>query len=285
MASFCYLPVGAATIALRSTGSGSPVVLLHSSASNSQQWRKVAAVLGEHHRICMPDFPGCGDSTPWHGRHARRIADDAAIVAAIAEHLGRPVDLVGHSYGGAVALAAARNHPDCIASLAVIEPVAFSLLADGSEPACAGEIADLAGTIWQGLTTGDHAGAMAGFIDYWNGADTWERIGPERRAELTRAIAPIAQEFCAVLSSDLCWDDLAALEMPATVIGGVLSPLPARRLADRIAAALPHAWQSIIAGAGHMAPLSHPMETAALLMAHLDRIPRTHSFAPRAQAA
>lgn len=285
MASFCYLPVGAGSIALRSNGSGSPVVLLHSSASNSQQWRKVAAVLGEHHRVCTPDFPGCGNSSPWHGRHARRIADDAAIVAAIADHLGRPVDLVGHSYGGAVALAAARNHPDCIASLALIEPVAFSLLADGSEPACAAEIADLASTIWHGLTTGDHAGAMAGFIDYWNGPGTWERIGPERRTELTRAIAPIAQEFCAVLSADLTWNDLACMAMPASVIGGVLSPLPVRRLADRIAGVLPDAWQSVVAGAGHMAPLSHPLETAALLMAHLARSSAPRSLAPQAQAA
>ena len=284
MASFCYLPVGASTIALRSVGSGAPVVLLHSSASNAGQWRKIAAILGEDHRVCMPDFPGCGDSAPWHGRHARRLADDAAIVAAIAEHLGRPVDLVGHSYGGAVALAAARLHGDCIASLALIEPVAFCLLDDGSEADCAREVADLAGALWHGLTTGDHAGAMAGFIDYWNGNGTWEAIGPERRAQLSRAIAPIAQEFCAVFSGGLRWSDLAGLSMPATVIGGVLSPRPARRLAERIAATLPDAWHSVVAGAGHMVPLSHPMETAALLLAHLGRTETPEAFTRRKAA-
>ncbi len=271
MASFCYLPVGAGTIALRSIGSGSPVVLLHSSACSGQQWRKIAAVLAERHRVCMPDFPGCGDSSPWHGRHARTLDDDAAIVAAIADHLGRPVDLVGHSYGGAVALAAARNHAGCIASLAVIEPVAFSLLADGSEPGCFSEVETLAHAVWRGAATGDHARAMAGFIDYWNGPGTWDAIGPERRDAFIRAIGPIAQEFCAVLSADLRWSDVAAIAMPTAVIAGLQSPLPARRLADRIAQVLPQAWHSVMSGAGHMLPLSHPEETTALLVAHLER--------------
>lgn len=284
MASFCYLPVADSTIALRSVGRGSPVLLLHSSASSGQQWRKIAAVLGEHHRVCMPDFPGCGDSSPWHGRHARRLEDDARIIAAVAHHLGEPVDLVGHSYGGAVALAAACRHPTCIRSLTVIEPVAFSLLADGSEPACTAQITDLANAMWHGLATGDHAGAMAGFIDFWNGAGTWQQLGPDRREGFLRAIAPIAQEFCAVLSAGLTWNDLAAIDLPSSVIGGVLSPLPVRRLADRIAAVLPQAWQSVIAGAGHMAPITHPMETASLLLAHLARAGATNTE-PHARAA
>lgn len=271
MASFCYLPVAESTIALRSVGRGSPVLLLHSSASSSQQWRKIAAVLGEDHRVCTPDFPGCGDSAPWHGRHARTLEDDARIVTAVAQHLGGPVDLVGHSYGGAVALAAACRHRSCVRSLTLIEPVAFSLIADGSEPACASEIGDLAAAMWHGLTTGAHAQAMAGFIDYWNGPGTWNQLGPDRHDAFLRAIGPIAQEFRAVLSSGLAWSDLAALDLPASIVSGVLSPLPARRLAERIAATLPDAWHSVIAGAGHMAPLSHPMETAALLMAHLAR--------------
>jgi len=286
MASFCYLPVDDNTIALRSIGAGDPVVLLHSSASSSRQWRRIAAVLAESHRVLMPDFAGCGDSAPWSGRRARTLATDAAIVGAVAEHVGAAVHLVGHSYGGAVALAAACRKHAAVRSLVVIEPVAFSLLEDGADRESIVAIRALAGAIWRGLMTGDHAAAMAQFIDYWNGAGTWQRTDGERQGALIDAIGGIGQEFSATLSAPMDLDDLAAIDLPSTVISGLLSPRPTRHVAELVAASLPLARHHVLAGAGHMLPLSHPEETAAILLAHLaGTTAADHPFMPHAHAA
>src|SRR3546814_8229080 len=76
----------------------------------------------------MPDLRGYGATEGWSGRAPMRLADEAALVRALAEEAGEPVHLVGHSYGGAVALMAALHFPEAIASLTLIEPVAFFLL-------------------------------------------------------------------------------------------------------------------------------------------------------------
>jgi len=269
MASFCYLPVNDSTIALRTVGAGEPVLLLHSSASGASQWRRIAAALAERHRVCMPDFPGYGDSSRWRGARARSLAADATIVDAIATHLGEPVHLVGHSYGGAVALAAAHDHPDTVRTLALIEPVAFHLLDGEGDASAASEITRLAEAVWHGLITGDHAGAMARFVDYWNGAGTWQGLAPERRQQLAETIANIGQEFAAVLGCRLVVEDYGSIAVPTAVLSGVSSPWPARRVAEIVATALPSARLHVMAGAGHMLPLSHPEETAAVLIAHL----------------
>lgn len=286
MASFCYLPVNDGAIALRSVGTGDPVLLLHSSASSGQQWRRIAGALSESHRVLMPDFPGCGDSAPWCGHRARTLESDAAIVAAVAEHVGAPVHLAGHSYGGAVALAAACRRPEAVRSLAVIEPVAFSLLEDSADRDSLVATRALAGTIWRGMMTGDHAAAMAHFIDYWNGAGTWQRMGAERQAGMIRAIGGIGQEFSATLGARLDLDDLAAVALPVTVVSGLLSPRPARHIAELVAARMPGAWHHVLSGADHMLPITHPDETAAVLIAHLGRPDAAHHpVMPHADAA
>ena len=86
------------------------------------------------------------------------------------------VHLVGHSYGGGVALNVALARPDRIASMALYEPSAFHLLRQlgerGAEPYA--EITGVARSICQGVVTGDYRGAVAAFVDYWNGPGSLE---------------------------------------------------------------------------------------------------------------
>ena len=92
-----------------------------------------------------------------------------------------PIHLVGHSYGGAVALRFAMQQPERLRSLVLIEPVAFHLLRDEApDPAnrhLFGEVTELAGLVSPApLPSGDYRCAMARFVDYWNGEGAWLRI-------------------------------------------------------------------------------------------------------------
>ena len=111
--------------------------------------------------------------------HARRRGRRAI---ALIDESDDKVHLVGHSYGGGVALNVALARPDRIASMALYEPSAFHLLRQMGETGAAAfaEITGVARHICQGVVTGDYRGAVAAFVDYWNGAGRMERLAPAR---------------------------------------------------------------------------------------------------------
>ena len=105
---------------LRATGDGDgvPVVLLHGVPETSSCWADVAPALAAGRRVLAPDLPGLGGST-FTGPY-----DVVALVAQLAALLdgeGLPrVDLVGHDWGGVLALALAGLRPDLVRRLALV---------------------------------------------------------------------------------------------------------------------------------------------------------------------
>lgn len=102
--------------------SGPRVVLVHGSAQGSRiggdhHFAAQQALGGEGWQVIVPDRPGHGHS-PAPGRPDDAEADGTWV----AELLGDGAHLVGHSFGGCVALAAAAGRPDAVRSLTLIEP-------------------------------------------------------------------------------------------------------------------------------------------------------------------
>jgi pimeloyl-ACP methyl ester carboxylesterase len=102
------------------------------------------------------------------GLPGRRGLDDYADqVLAVVKHVGEPIHLVGFSWGGATALHMAATAPTVLASLAVIEPEAYSLLEADDEPAFTA-IRNLCAR-WRAHTkAGDWHLALEEFIDFYN---------------------------------------------------------------------------------------------------------------------
>ena len=86
-------------------GQGKPIVLLHGLGASTYAWRKVAPLLAEDHRVIAIDMKGFGRSSkPLDERYAAR--DHARLIAGFMAGRGlEDVTLVGHSFGGTVALA------------------------------------------------------------------------------------------------------------------------------------------------------------------------------------
>jgi pimeloyl-ACP methyl ester carboxylesterase len=100
--------------------SGLPIVLLHGLASNARWWLLVAPLLAERHRVVALNQRGHGESDkPDTGYDfATVVGDLTALVDAI--ELERPV-VVGHSWGGNVALEYGATHPDRVAGLVLVD--------------------------------------------------------------------------------------------------------------------------------------------------------------------
>jgi pimeloyl-ACP methyl ester carboxylesterase len=252
-------------------GSGEPVVLLHSSASSGAQWRALMERLGDRFRVMAPDLYGYGGTSHWTGRGAFCLEHEAQLVCALLGHAGEPAHLVGHSFGGAVALHVARTRPDLLASLTVIEPVAFHLLR-GYDHQALEEISVVATGVAGALACGDYFTGIARFVDYWSGPGAWAGIPQEKRPGFAARLGKVALDFQATLNEPAALEDFAAMALPTLVVRGTSSPRPTRRICELLAGVLPDAQSRIVDGAGHMAPLTHRDAVNGLVAAHLDSI-------------
>lgn len=113
-----------ASMAYRTSGTGDPVVLLHGNPTSSYLWRAIIGYLDGLGRCVAPDLVGMGRSGPAHGRHAgyryidhRRHLDRLFDLLAITDR----VTLVGHDWGGVLAIDWARRHADRVRGIAYLE--------------------------------------------------------------------------------------------------------------------------------------------------------------------
>lgn len=109
------------TIAYQQLGEGPDLVLVHGLAASRAFWfLQYAMPLAKHFRITLFDLRGHGySSMPPSGYEAIRAADD---ILGLLDHLGiADCALVGHSYGGGVALEFAGAHPERVNRLAVLD--------------------------------------------------------------------------------------------------------------------------------------------------------------------
>jgi pimeloyl-ACP methyl ester carboxylesterase len=105
-------------------GTAPPLVLIHGLAGNLMHFTyALADQLERDFRVIMVDRPGCGYSVRPDDATAGLTAQ-AATLAAFMRALGLKRPLVaGHSLGGALSLAIALDHPDCVGALALIAPL------------------------------------------------------------------------------------------------------------------------------------------------------------------
>jgi pimeloyl-ACP methyl ester carboxylesterase len=250
-------------------GSGEPVLLLHSSGSSSAQWRALAERLGERYRVIAPDLYGYGGTAHWPGRSPFHLECEAEIVLALLELANEPAHLVGHSYGGAVALHVAGLRGDLLRSLTLIEPVAFNLLRGTDAPALA-EITDLAAGVARATACGEYLAGFGRFVAYWNGPETWAEVPAEKRYAMAARLPTIALDFHATLNEPTRLEDFRSMSVPTLLLHGTSSPWPTRRICDLLERVLPEAELQTIGGAGHMAPFTHRDQVNAMVVAQLD---------------
>ena len=256
------------------TRSRVPVIALHCSGAGASEWYSLAEALGDEYELLAPEHYGSATNGAWTGEHAFTLADDAARAISLIDASQSKVHLVGHSYGGGVALHVALARPSQIASISIYEPSVFHLLrqlgASGAKEFS--EIAGVARRIADGVLTGDYRRAVAGFVDYWNGAGTWETMRPAAQRALMRWAPKGPLEFHALIENSTPANAYRTLKCPVLIMRGEHALKPSRIVADRLAELLPDSRLLVIDGAGHMGPFTHASKIAGLIVRHITAI-------------
>src|SRR5438067_9615076 len=160
-------------LAVEARGSGEPVVLVHGSVVADYAMPLLGeAALVNRYRVIAYHRVGYGESDRAAGPVS--IAEQAQHCRAVLAELGaEPAHVVGHSYGGVIALQLALEAPEVVGTLALLEP---ALLAVPSGE----QFGEAMGPVVERYQAGDRAGAVDGFM---RGA-----LDPNYRSWLERAL-------------------------------------------------------------------------------------------------
>jgi pimeloyl-ACP methyl ester carboxylesterase len=253
-------------------GEGPPVLLLHSSVSGNRQWRKLIAMLSGRFRVIAPNLRGYGDTTPWPAERTQTMADAAQVALQLIDALGldAPLRIVGHSFGGAVALWTAHVLGERVSQLALYEPMLPGLLPAHGRWEAARETGMLYADVKHLGAAGDWTALGRRFTDYFNGDGAWAASPPERRQLIAELLPPNPHEW------DACIAPRRADSLHGITAQGLLMRGRATRPALTEMAALLHQrfvhWRLVdVAGCGHMAPLTHADEINRRIAEFLDR--------------
>ena len=114
------LRLGRLSMHVASTGTGTPVLLLHGWPQTWHEWRKLMPLLANDYRLIAPDLPGLGDSSrPADGYDKKTIARDLLQMCEQLQ-LERFL-LVGHDWGGQTAFALACAAPESVRTLSILD--------------------------------------------------------------------------------------------------------------------------------------------------------------------
>lgn len=253
-------------------GGDRPVLALHCSLAHSGAWSGLAERLNG---VTLTGFdqPGHGRAADWDGREDLHTVTTRTAIA-LAEQLGQgaPIDLIGHSFGGTVALRVALERPDLVRSLVLVEPVIFAAAHASEHPAYKPFRARHL-LVAETLRAEGKAAAAALFHADWGTGEPLADLPDRQRNYIIDRISYIAAQNGALLDDSaglLAYLRLEAVGVPVLLVEGADSPAIIDAVQEELARRLPQSRRLIVPGAGHMVPITHPDIVARAVQAHLD---------------
>jgi pimeloyl-ACP methyl ester carboxylesterase len=251
-------------------GTGTPIVMLHSSLGSKGQWAALAEQMSTRYRVIAVDLCGYGDNPPVTSSASFTLDDEVRLVAdrldALVEAHVR-VHVVAHSYGALVALRLAQRARGRVASLALYEPVAFRLL-DDDDPANV-EVRSLSERVARLVASGHRHAAALAFVDFWSGNGSFAALPLPAQTAIARRVDKLPLDFQAARSWPRNADDLCVVSAPTLLVTGDRSPDVVRRIHRMLMRLLPNARVAAL-DAGHMGPITNSVRVNAWIEAFID---------------
>jgi pimeloyl-ACP methyl ester carboxylesterase len=265
-----------------------PLVLVHGWTGSAADWADVGPRLAAGtgpagpRRVLAVEHRG-------HGRSTNLGDQDRYTFDLLVEDLGAflatlgpgPVDLLGHSMGGVVALRHALAHPASVRSLVLMDtaaaPVGFVVEDDVEALAGVGRRDGMAAAhaVMRSVTRQAEEDARRRRAEAGRPPRPQRPSSPARDARVAWSFAHLDPEALVALGRELnrhpsLVDRLGELAMPVTVVVGE-DDRPLRPGADVLVAGIPGAHLAVVAGAGHSPQEDAPDAWLAVLADHLAR--------------
>lgn len=247
--------------ALIRPGNGGTIVIIPGAMTDAPGWLPVASSLSGDKTIAILNRRGRAPSNDL--PRGSTVSDEVSDVRSLLSHLQPPYILLGWSYGGLLAMEAAKK----------LEQLEYIVL---YEPVCRPFAASAIKDLWSHIDKGDLnssvefilseiGGAPAAHIQSLRETDTWEYL---KTFVLSAAI-----ELSAINDYEPNQTEYASIMAPSVVIVGELNTNkePYGVAANRFITMLKHTKQISLQGQGHLAHLEAPTQLAAVVNGLLER--------------
>lgn len=240
-------------IAYERRGRGLPLVLVHGYPLDHSIWEPLAPFLEQQFDLILPDLRGFGESEVMPADDS--IVDYASDIAGLLTHLNiRKAYIAGHSMGGYVALAFAREYEDRVAGLAL---VASQMAADAPDRK-EGRYASAKQVLEQGAgSVAEQMAPKLSVVPRWQAFahGLIEKQPPQGIAAALYAMAgrPDSSEM------------FAAFPFPVVIVHGDADELIPVQKGRDMKAAHPAAHYTELPGAGHLLMMEQPQRVAEAL--------------------
>ncbi len=260
----------------REAGIGPAVICIHAGYGSSGQWRSLTQCLADRFRVVACDMSSSGKSPAISPGATYTLDEEMSFLGPVFDAVGDSFHLVGHSFGGAVALKAALRHRGRVQSLTLFEPTLFALLVSSSpDTPATREILRHTESTSRLADLGHHEAAAEEFVDYWFRRGAWAETRDEVRADIRGRMALLRQRWDALLRDPIMLADIASIDVPTLYLTAEESNAPTRALGRLLIEVLPRVRTVDIEGAGHMAPLTDPDRVNPLIEAFLQEVARS----------
>lgn len=236
-------------------GEGSPILLIHGTGGSA--WFDSVSRLSRTHLVITYDRRGTGGSTgDQTSTYLTRHVEDAA---ELMRHLNvSRATVVGHSWGGIVALSLAANHPDLVARLVLMEPPYHA-----KAHMTPGFLLAFVRIQILRKVKGAEAATVAFLRFATHRTDrlvTYDQLPPEVKADLDGNAAGTMAELDAGTGEELGEQSVASIKTPVLLLEGALSQKIFRNSSARLAVILPQAHVQVLPGASHMMQFDAPSD-------------------------
>jgi len=267
-----------------SLGDSHPLLVSHATGFHGRCYLPMAADLARTapqplHAIAF-DYRGHGDTARPDGPvDWQRYGDDAEAMAAwLADRHGGPIDAFGHSMGGACLLIAAHRRPDLFRRLVVFEPIVFppeGIGPAGRADADAGDSPLAAGARRRRAVFASHRAAIDNFAakpplsiftEESLEAYVVHGFGPDPEGVRLKCSPDTEAETFAMGARHDTWDHLPSIATETLVVAGIVQPMQPSSISQAVADRLPHSRYLQLDHLTHFGPMSHPAETARIVV-------------------
>lgn len=243
---------------MKKIGHGSPILCLHSSLSSHKQWLPLVALLSEQYQLWLPDLLGYGSqpaaAVGVYPEHSLAAEADALMRQLPEVATQQPMILIGHSFGGAVALHLARTARLPLKALILFEPVAFHLLAAAVEEEAKTLTAEVV-ALSEKMPTLPAKDAAQLFVDYWQQQDYFRQLPARMQQQMAGQVWKVTADFQALITEPYRLADYQQIDVPVLLLRGAQSRSSALMITQLLERVLPKVSVQTL-DTGHMGPVT-----------------------------
>jgi len=278
--------VGDVGLYYEESGSGEPLLLVHGIPTDYRAWAFQTGALSANHRVVAVSRRYAAPNVREGDLLDSTVDNNAAdLLGLIGELSLGPVHLVGHSYGGFISALIAKEHPDAVRSLVLVEPAVSTMLVSdqGSQSAVLGLLlrspsvalsarrfqAGSLGPSLKALDGGETGRAVELNVDgIQEERGAFGRMPEEVRKMMLdngRTIGELRTRFPSFTASEA-----GKIACRTLIVSGESSPLWLRRIATLLCRSMPNARLETVSGARHFPHLENPQEFNRKVLQFID---------------